>query len=91
MRSGRKVEENSFGKGDIEKEGNKCETISREEVRIGLRRMNYGKVTGLYWIAMKFLTRGRKVMVDWLKRIFNLYMTTERGLKDWKETCIVPL
>lgn len=52
--------------------------------------MKFGKVGGLDGISVEFIKKGGDCVVEWLVKIFKVYMDQGELPEDWKNACIVP-
>ena len=66
-------------------------SISREEVKLAVRKVKMGKSAGMDGIYGEMIRLGAGVIVDWLVRMFNVCWRDGKMPQEWQDACIVPI
>ncbi|KAG2458644.1 RTBS polymerase, partial [Polypterus senegalus] len=86
-------EENERGKrlDDVETVNQEVQRISKEEVRTAMKRVQNGKAVGPDDIPVEAWRCLEEMAVEFLTRLFNGILESERMLEDWRRSVLVPI
>ena len=65
--------------------------ISEVEIQMALKKMRSGKAPGLDGCHVECLTKGGRVIVEWLVRLYGACFRVGEVPLDWRSACVVPL